>query len=271
MELNLGSVQRTLLIPLWCRAKFTAANSSILTDPKALEIVKNLDFDFEKIDRNVPFFSSLMFLARANMLDEAIKSFISVHRNATIVNLGAGLDTTFFRIDNGLIRWFDIDLPDVAELRRKIIPDTERLHNIAGSIFDLKWVDDITPTQGGLLFISGGVFSYYREKMIKEFLSALAGGFPESELVCDTLSKAGVFIANCGTRIKGLTSEPFYWGMKDANRMTKWDRRIVVVDQCPLFSGIKRETRWSGTVKNILNFSDRHRLANIIHLKFCRS
>ena len=270
MNIKLENVQKTLLIPLWSRAEFSKENNSILVDLKAIDIVKKLDFDFEPIDKKIPFFTSLMFLARASMLDETIKNYISTHPKATIINLGAGLDTTFFRIDNGLINWFDIDLIDVMEIRQKVLPDTERSHNIAGSIFELKWVKEITQNQNGVLFISGGVLPYFQEKVIKKFLFDLANNFPESEFVFDTLSKTGVFISNCGTKFRGVKSASFYWGMKDAEKMKKWDRRIEIIEQYPLFSRIKREEHWSHAVKKIVNYSDKHRLANIIHLKFLK-
>ncbi|RFM19114.1 hypothetical protein C1147_10075 [Clostridium botulinum] len=36
-----------------------------------------------------------MFVVRAKTFDDAIKNFISKYPNSSIVNLGAGLDTTF--------------------------------------------------------------------------------------------------------------------------------------------------------------------------------
>jgi O-methyltransferase involved in polyketide biosynthesis len=40
------------------------------------------------------------------------------------VHIGCGLDTRFDRVDNGQVVWYDLDLPLVIGLRRKLIPET---------------------------------------------------------------------------------------------------------------------------------------------------
>lgn len=42
-------------------------------------------------------------------------------------NLGCGLDTTFERVDNGLLQWYDLDLPDAVELRKGTF-ESDALH-----------------------------------------------------------------------------------------------------------------------------------------------
>ena len=59
MEVNLHDIQKTLLIPLWSRAKLSAENHAILIDTKAAEIIRQLDFDFEQINKEVPYFIHL--------------------------------------------------------------------------------------------------------------------------------------------------------------------------------------------------------------------
>jgi O-methyltransferase involved in polyketide biosynthesis len=126
MTLNLSGVHKTLLLPLWSRAKLTLEGNSILLDPKAVEIVKGMQYDFDLIDRYLPFTSHAMNLGRARMFDYAIIRFLTDYPRASVANLGAGLDTTFSRVDNGSLTWYDIDLPDVIQLRKQLIPDTER-------------------------------------------------------------------------------------------------------------------------------------------------
>ncbi|EPS50207.1 O-methyltransferase domain-containing protein [Clostridium botulinum A1 str. CFSAN002368] len=84
-----------------------------------------------------------MFVVRAKTFDDAIKNFISKYPNSSIVNLGAGLDTTFFRVDNENLNWYNIDLPDVIELRKKLLPESDREKCIAKSFLDISWFNDI--------------------------------------------------------------------------------------------------------------------------------
>jgi hypothetical protein len=88
-------------MPLWGRAKATLANSRILSDPKAVEISRKLGVDFQKLGRALPASNNLVSIARARVLDDLIRSFLWNHPRATIVNLGAGLDTAFWRLDKG--------------------------------------------------------------------------------------------------------------------------------------------------------------------------
>lgn len=56
---------------------------------------------------------------------------MDAHPEGLVVNLGAGLDTRFYRLDNGTITWIDIDLPEVVAfspepIRRRLTPDLIR-------------------------------------------------------------------------------------------------------------------------------------------------
>jgi O-methyltransferase involved in polyketide biosynthesis len=56
---------------------------------------------------------------------------VDAHPEGLVVNLGAGLDTRFYRLDNGTITWIDIDLPEVVAfspepIRRRLTPDLIR-------------------------------------------------------------------------------------------------------------------------------------------------
>ncbi|MEM6989215.1 MAG: class I SAM-dependent methyltransferase, partial [Myxococcota bacterium] len=47
-SVELGDVQETLLIPLLARAVETSRSNGLLEDPRAVEIVEQLDYDFDK-------------------------------------------------------------------------------------------------------------------------------------------------------------------------------------------------------------------------------
>ena len=100
-EINLGSVQKTLLLPLWGRAIETQKPTPLLVDRKAVSIISNIPYDFTVIAKNVPPISRISWIARSIYFDKKIKEFIDIFPEATIVNIGCGLDTTFDRMDNG--------------------------------------------------------------------------------------------------------------------------------------------------------------------------
>ena len=64
---------------------------------------------------NLPEFGLLTI--RAKQFDDTAKSYIAEHPRASVINIAAGLDTTFYRVDNGPIHWYDLDLPTVIDIQ----------------------------------------------------------------------------------------------------------------------------------------------------------
>jgi O-methyltransferase involved in polyketide biosynthesis len=147
--------------PLGCllgRALLSREYNSLFYDAKAVELVEKIDYDFSTSDipfrgimfniflkGNLPAFD--LFTLRAKQFDEKAKAYIAEHPNASVVNIGAGLDTTFYRVDNGRIHWYDLDLPAVINVRRQLLPEPERVTYIAKSLLDPSWVKDIKHKQ----------------------------------------------------------------------------------------------------------------------------
>jgi O-methyltransferase involved in polyketide biosynthesis len=95
-----------------------------------------LDYDFGDIKKAFGEYGGLAYIVRARKMEDTIQRFVSEHPHTTVVHIGAGLDTTFSRVDNGAIRWYDMDISEVIALRKKIIPEGDRNRCIARSVFD---------------------------------------------------------------------------------------------------------------------------------------
>ncbi|MGB8310323.1 MAG: class I SAM-dependent methyltransferase [Halobacteriota archaeon] len=266
MKISLSNIEETLLIPLWIRAKLSREHNSVLNDTKAIELVEQIDYDFSTLDKN-PFESDLFFVARAKQFNDKIRAYIREHPRASVVNIGAGLDTTFYRVDNGLIHWYDLDLPNVIDLRKQLIPETNRITYIAKSLFDLSWYTDIENTRDGVFLMAAGVLFYFEESHIKQFFSSLADNFPGSEIVFNAHSKLGVSFANRTLRGTWVENAVIKWVLKDVNEMTTWDKRITVIDQVPYFKNIPREPAWGEEIKRRMNGNDTHKIFKIVHLR----
>jgi O-methyltransferase involved in polyketide biosynthesis len=194
------------------------------------------------------------------------------HPEAVIVNLGAGLDTTFYRVDNGLLKWYDIDLPDVIDLRKKLIPDTERSYCIKESIFDMQWIKYLNNIRGGgVLFLSGGVLEYFNKDTVKLFLIGCADKFPGSEIVFNTARMnmiGSIFMKITFNRIGMWTVTPSKLGLINEKTFQKWDKRLVLLENYPLFSRIKMDDNFDRKTANTLKFYDNLKIFNILHLYF---
>jgi O-methyltransferase involved in polyketide biosynthesis len=153
------------------------------------------------------------------------------------------MDTTFSRVDNGKITFYELDLPDVIELRNHFYEDSERHISIASSFLDTEWFKEIKVVDG-LLCIAGGVFYYFDEEQIKHFFIAAADHFGNCDFYFDSLSPLGVKIGrkqvlksggmgNMGDAFNG-------WGLKPVKSLEKWDTRIKVINAIPMYKGMKK-------------------------------
>jgi len=166
MAIELGDVQKTLFLPLWGRAVETAKAHPRLVDTTALAIMQAVDVDFANIAKNVSEMSQVAWITRCLIIDEAIRAYLDQSPDGTIVNIGCGLDTTFERVDNGRLRWVDLDLPDVIALRHKFFQESERRKFIAASFLEQDWLDSLNGSQP-VLFFAAGVLYYFDEQVVR--------------------------------------------------------------------------------------------------------
>ena len=206
--------RETLLFPLWSRAKVSREYSSWFNDTKAIELVEKIDYDLSTRETNP--FQSFLMAARAKQFDDKIRAFITEHPYASVINIAAGLDTTFYRVDNGLIHRYDLDLPNVIAVREQLLPTTDRMTYISKSIFDLSWCNDIRDVKNGVFIVACGVLAYFKETQIKQLFSTLADNFPDGEVVFDTSTKLGNLFSNWGLRRAGMKQATTRWTLKDA-------------------------------------------------------
>jgi len=265
MKIELKNIEETLLLPLWSRVKVSREYSSLFNDTKAIELAEQIDYDFSRLGENP--FQSLLMVARAKQFDDKIRSFVIEHPHASVIDLGAGLDTTFYRVDNGLVQWYDLDLPNVIAIREQLLPTTDRVTYISKSIFDSSWCNDIKDVENGVFIVSCGVLAYFEESQIKRLFLSLADNFPGGEVVFDASTKLGNIFSNWGLRRTRMKQATIKWALKDASKLTKWDKRITVIDQFPYFNGIPRDPEWGVQITRPMDFIERSRLFNIFHVR----
>ena len=198
LKIELGAVEKTLVLPLWARAKDAERDDPILNDTYARDIVAKIDYEFAKIESKQTASHQLVWPVRAYNFDNSVREFLKLNSNAVVVNIGAGLDTTFQRVDNGSVLWINIDLPDVVLLRQKLIPDSERERMIAKSVFDFTWMDDINLLIKGrsTMFMAAGVLCYFEARKVKFFFCKLANEYSQAHVIFDAMSWLTVWGAN---------------------------------------------------------------------------
>ncbi|MFJ7151584.1 class I SAM-dependent methyltransferase [Streptomyces sp. NPDC100445] len=125
------------------------------------------------------------FTQRARLFDAEIRQFLSRHPRAVVVTLGEGLDTQFWRVDDGRLRWIGVDLPEVVRLRQRLMPPSDRVTHVACSVLDPHWMEQV-PRDGPLLITAQGLFMYLRPRQVTELLRACARRYPGDTMIFDT-------------------------------------------------------------------------------------
>ena len=153
ISIDLTGVNETLLVPLYARALESRKTSPYFMDHTALKIVESLDYDFEKHGKSR--MNMCGCAARTVIIDREVKKYIRKNPKCSVVNLGAGLDDRFSRVDNGRIKWYNIDFEKIIELRKKLIPENRRVKEIGKSALDSTWIDEIENRENVLVIAEG--------------------------------------------------------------------------------------------------------------------
>lgn len=266
-DIQLTGVPQTLLMPLLGRAIFSKKPYSPMKDPFAIQLVESLNYDFNVLENKLGN-TTLYFMARAYHFDLAIKNYLQKHLNGKIVNLGAGLETAFYRVDNQSMTWIDLDLPEVILLREKLLPQSNRIHSIAKSILDYSWMDDIKKWGNEFFFFAGGLLIYFKEEEVKALLNEMANRFPKSEFFFDTISAKGMYYANKMLAQSNMADALMKWSLDDAALLEHWSSHIKIINQKKYFHDIKFMEGFPLSLRVRMFFYDLMSNPHIIHLKF---
>lgn len=223
---GLSGVCETLLIPLYYRALESRCPEPLIRDPKAAALVDRIDYDFSKFESTAA--ERVFAMMRARHFDQAVRTFLLKHPDGSVVDIGCGLDTRFERVDNGTMKWYGLDLPEVIELRRRLIDETARSHFVAKSALDFSWMKQVyAGNSAAYLFLGEGVFTYLEPDALKNLVIALADTFRGSGLVVDGMSPFFVWVHNRRGLLKRVNTR-LLWGLKHPREAEAWSNGICL-------------------------------------------
>ena len=222
VHIEKNSVQETLVIPLYGRKLCNERFPNLFQDKKAEELINRLDYDFstlEKKGKSMGYqFGALEVAMRESDLMAEARDYLSGNPKAAVVNLGCGLDQTAENCDNGECKIYNIDLPDVMAVRNELLPEGERIKNIAADLNDFTWFDEIDASDGAC-FIAAGVFYYFRKEQIHRLVNAMAEHFPGCRLCFDSANTRAVKIMlKTWVKEAGITSIADYFSVDNVEK-----------------------------------------------------
>jgi O-methyltransferase involved in polyketide biosynthesis len=159
----------------------------VLTDPLAVELVDRLDYPFAERFGSGAGLGQWQAL-RAAAFDREVRRFAAVNPGGAVVALGEGLETQFWRVDDGTLKWVAVELPETVELRDRLLPSVERRRTIAGSALDFAWMDAVDASRG-VLITAQGLLMYFPREDAHRLITACARQFPGAALVFDAVPR----------------------------------------------------------------------------------
>lgn len=227
MKIKIDGVSETLLITLYMRSRDAMSKNPILNDQKSLEIMKQIEYDFDKFKKSKASFYGTM--ARIRVMDRKVKEFMEKHSRCNIVSVGCGLDTRFERVDNGKIKWYNLDFPEVIDIRKHFFEENERVVNIAKSALDKTWTEEIIQNNEPLLILSEGVLMYLKEDEIKVFLNILTDAFSKFEAHFDLCHEYLIKKGNSHDTVRHMNTD-FSFGVTDGHEIVALNSKLKQID-----------------------------------------
>lgn len=228
-KIHFREEKETMLITLYGRAMDSRSEDPFIRDPVAEEMMRRIDYDFNKLKMRKLQIRSLAF--RAKTFDDWTKEFLTKNPEATVLYLGCGLDSRIFRIDppSG-VEWFDVDFPETIELRKRLFPEFSKrakYHMIGSSVTEKSWLNQI-PSDQPVLIIAEGLLYYLTDDQVKTLLKRLVNHFGEGQIIFDTFSTFFVRITN---RVPRTTGAKMKWGLNNPHVLEKWMPQVKLITE----------------------------------------
>lgn len=210
VQVNLDGPPQTMLATLYAKALDADAPRSILGDEYAKAAVARIDYDWETTTitpRRAP-----SVAIRSAHFDNWTRQFLAVHGAAVVLHVGCGLDARVYRVDPApQVRWYDIDYPEVIELRQRVYPGRVNYRMRPASVTDPSWLAEI-PADGPVLFIAEGLTMYLTKNDGLALLRRVVDRFGSGELQFDAFNTFGIRtqVINAVVRRSGST---LHWGI----------------------------------------------------------
>ena len=226
--------KETMLMTLSGRAIQSQWKNPVLRDPWAEEAMRHIDYDLSKQLSGVASWSMwkdigpTIIATRAATLDQLTTRFLTDHPDAVVLQAGCGMDSRAFRVNPPAgVEWFDVDFPDVIDLRRQLFPTRDNYHIIGAPLDDLRWLAEVPRERPGLMIVEG-VLHYLSEADVKALLNAVVAHFPSGQLIFDICNT--MIVKQAGKNVGG-TGATYRWGLDDPQDIRQLEPKLELIKE----------------------------------------
>lgn len=253
---DLSGVPETMLQTMYARAVYSQKHGHKFYDDKAIEMAEALHYDFSKASKDALMSSGV--LARTLLLDKMVGEFVRQNPHGTVVNIACGLDTRFYRVDNGTIRWYNLDLPETIAMRRRFLREDGRVSMIAKSAMDPAWAQQVDATGGNVLVVIEGLTMYLTESDVARMLRILGRRFSRVRIFLEFMNPWVVH----HVREKSIEASQakFTWGIRSGRELERVAPGLRWIEDVSLVEGMKElypVYRVLGRIPQVRNLSNK--------------
>jgi O-methyltransferase involved in polyketide biosynthesis len=222
-RIDLTGAPATMLATLYGKALDAQSPNSVLHDTMALDAIRKIDFDFTKV--GIKRGDAATVAIRSLHFDRWTREFLQSHPEAIVLHLGCGMDTRVHRVDPPpSVRWFDVDYPEVVELRHKLFPERAGYELIASSLTPPGWLEQV-PHDLPVLVVAEGLTMYLRREEGRQLLRRIVERFPSGQLVFDAFSTRGIKMQKVNKPVR-IAKATLHWGIDSADELVSIHPRL---------------------------------------------
>ena len=187
---------------------------------------------------------------RTTMMDQMVRDFVRREPEAVVLDLGAGLDGRCARVDPPAgVDWYDIDYPEVVDLRRKVLPHFMNAHDIGADLTDPDWLGAV-PGDRPASIVADGLMLFLTQEDMVSMLRRLVAHFPSGELILNAYTSYAMWTfkrSRAMAPIAGGIANP---GLNNPRRLEKLVPGLALVDELlltrtPQVAALPRGPRWA--------------------------
>lgn len=232
-------VADTMYIPLTARIYVSKRFPEYFYDQKALELESEMPYE-ELVSKSSEYFN-MAGACRFYNTDQMIREFINNHNGCNIINIGCGLETSYFRIrpDQEKAVFYEVDLPEVIKVRQRVLGEADNEILISGDMFDFMWAEKIDKKLATMVTVIG-VFQYFEEERVIGFLKKLKESFPGVEVIFDAMTGKAIKYANDYIRKTGNNDAELHFSA-DSGKAIAGKCSMELIEERPFFTAARKQ------------------------------
>jgi methyltransferase (TIGR00027 family) len=228
--------QESLFLTLGGRALDSRLPRPFLGDTMADEIITEVGYDlarFPALTTKLLDPRSRVFdiAVRAKTLDDVVRRFVADHPDAVVLDLGAGLDPRMFRIDPPpTVTWYDVDFPEVIDLRARVVPQRANARGIGADLTDRDWLEAV-PSSRPAVIVADGLIAFLTQDGFVSLLNRLARHFPSGELAFNLYTRYAIWAVKHAPSMAVIADGVVNPGFNDPRQPERWVGGLKLVDE----------------------------------------